>query len=127
VDHVFRVRGVQRTRHLRDHVDGAMWRQRAALGEQGCQVGAFDQAHIQVEPSIDLAEVVDRHDVRFTELGGKSAFPAEPGLEFGVSGQLRPKPLQCHNPSVDRVEGAVHVSHAAPPEQLFQAIRTEQL
>jgi hypothetical protein len=58
------VRGIQRIGDLCDDLDSSMWRERSVLGDQMGQVGPADQGHIDEQLSVDLAEVVDRDDVR---------------------------------------------------------------
>ncbi len=65
VDQAVGVRGVQCGRHLRD--DGRRPpRREGPVGPQDVlQVGALDQAHVDVQDSVDVTEVVHRNDVRF--------------------------------------------------------------
>jgi hypothetical protein len=52
------------------------------------QIAALDQPHRHEEPSIDLAEVMDRHHVRLVERRGGSRFAPETFLEYSVVGVL---------------------------------------
>ena len=51
----------------RQIVERAARLERALRAEQRSQVGALDVAHREVEQAVDLARVVDRHDVRMLE------------------------------------------------------------
>jgi hypothetical protein len=82
MDQVRGVRGVERTRDLRDDVDGTLGRERPGR-EHGGQILALDEAHIEVEASVDLAVVMDRDDVRLAEPDGQLTLPAEPRTEPG--------------------------------------------
>jgi len=90
--------------------------------QRATQVDALDQHHVQVQLTVDLAEVVDRHDVRVLQPGHDPRLAAEPDLVLAVgAGQ----PLQRHDPVVHRVVRAVHHPHPAPPQQLPDVVRPE--
>jgi hypothetical protein len=126
VDQALRVGGVERVGHLGDHVDRAVWWQRAVLGQRRAQVGALDQPHVQVEAAVDVTVVVNGHDVRFAQPRGLLALAAEPLVELGVGGELGAKALERDGALVDGVEGAMNLAHPAASDQLLQAVRPEQ-
>ena len=64
------------------------WVERTIV-EQGVQVGARDQSHRDVQPVVDLADVVDRHDVTVVQACGGADLAPEPCLELGVFTQIR--------------------------------------
>ncbi len=68
---------VQRRSDLLDdpHRPGAVQR---PIIEQGLQVAAVDQPHRHVQPPVDLANVMNRHDVRIVEARSGAGFAAEP-------------------------------------------------
>jgi hypothetical protein len=55
-------------------------------GRSRLQVGAVDQPHRDVQPAVDLADVVDRYDVRIVQSRGGARLAPEPLVEFGVLG-----------------------------------------
>jgi hypothetical protein len=61
------VGGVERSCDLSDEGDCALGRQRTLSPEQRLQVRPVDVPHRDVEESLDLPRVVDRHDVRVIE------------------------------------------------------------
>ncbi len=91
------VSGVQRGRDLVDDPDGSGRVQRS-IGEDALQVATIDQPHGHVELSVDLTEVMDRHDVRLVERSCRSGLAPEPFLVGGIVGELRGQHLQCQRP-----------------------------
>ena len=90
--------------------------------EQRPDVAALDVAHGQVEAAARLADVVDRDDVRVPHRGGRPGLAQEPGPERVVAGQFRRQDLERHRPARALVLGHVHSGHAAPADQLVQAV-----
>ena len=116
---------VQRRRDLVDDRHRAARLERA-LVDQRLQVGAVDQPHGDVQPVVDLADVVDRHDVRIVQPCGGPGFAPEPLVEIGVLGVVGEQHLQRHHP-VDRgVVGLPHLAHAATTQQLDQRVAAER-
>ena len=74
--------GVQCGGDLLDDVDGAFGSSGPVL-EQGVQVDAVDEPHGDVEPAVDLADVVDRDDVGVVEACRGAGFAAEPLSKSG--------------------------------------------
>jgi hypothetical protein len=68
--------------------DRSWWAQWAGVFEDGGQVGAFDEAHVQVELSVDFAVVVDGDDVWFGESAGGVGFALHAGAKQWVAGEL---------------------------------------
>ena len=93
--------------------------------EQGVQVGACNQPHGDVEPSVYFADVVDRDDVAVIQAGGGTDLAAEPLLEFGIVGQVREQHLQRHHAVDLAVVGTPDLAHAAAAQQLDQLVTTE--
>ena len=77
-----RVGGVERGGHLRADLERALERELLAA-QSFSEVGAVDVAHREVEPSVLLARVVDRDDVRVLERGG-DLHVAQEALAKGV-------------------------------------------
>ena len=69
-------------------IDTARGRQRA-VGEQFGDGLTVDQPHGHVQAVVDLAEIVDRHDVRLVEPGGRLGLATEPRLILRVVGEVR--------------------------------------
>ena len=79
------VGGIQRLGDLGDQVDGPVGRQRTALLDQRAEVGPVDQAHVDEQPAVDLAVVVDRDDVRLPQPRDGVGLTLEPALVLGSS------------------------------------------
>ena len=71
-DDVHRTRGVERP-----------------VGQHRLQVTALDQAHVDVELTLDFAVVVNRNDVRVIQPRRGVGFPAESLLKFFIIGEVR--------------------------------------
>ena len=65
-------------RHLSDDRHRTPRRQGTFSFDQRAQVRAVDQSHVQKEPTVHVAEVVDRDDVRLGQLRHRLALPPEP-------------------------------------------------
>jgi hypothetical protein len=48
------------------------------------EVDAVDEPHGDVEPAVDLADVIDRHDVGVVQASCGAGFAAKPLLKVGV-------------------------------------------
>ena len=121
------VRGVEGRGDLRDERDRPPAGERSVLGEERTEVPALDQAHVEEQPAVDLAVVVDRDDVRLPEPRDELGLGPEPGLELLVRGEPGRQPLHRHQSLVDGVVRAVHLAHAAPADQLLEAVGAEPL
>ena len=60
-----------------------------AVGQDVLEVVALDQPHIDIQPSLDLAEVVDRDDVGVIQACRGECLVPKPLLEHRICGQLR--------------------------------------
>ncbi len=78
------VRGVQCRRDLTDDRDRPFRRHGTAAAEHGAQVGSVDQPHVDVEVAVDLAVIMDRHDVRLLQPTRGSGFTLQPFPENRV-------------------------------------------
>ena len=67
VDEVVSVRGIQGLGDLTDEDTCPLRRDRTVLVEQRADIGAVHQAHVNEEPAIDLAEVMNGDDVRIPQ------------------------------------------------------------
>ena len=81
---------------------------------------------VDVQPAVDLADVVDRHDVRIVQPCRGAGFAAEPLLEVGVLGVVGQQHLQRHHPVDLGVVGAPHLAHPAAAKQLDQLVAAKR-
>ena len=116
---------VQRRRDLLDDRHRARRVERSGV-EQGLQVDAVDQPHGHVQATVDLADVVDRHDVGIVQACRGAGLAAEPLLEIGVLGEVGEQHLQRHDAVDGGVVGAPHLAHAAAAQQLDQPVAAER-
>ncbi len=86
------------------------------VGDQACQVGPVDVAHGDVEQAVDLAEVVERHDVCVVDRGGVAGLVDEPLAELRILGEVLGDDLEGDLAAEADVGGAVHHAHAALAE-----------
>ena len=126
VDQAGFVRGIQRGRDLLDN----RYRQRrfqrlAAVAEDRAEVATLDQPHVQVEAVVDLAEIVDRHNVRFVDARRGLRLAPEAMLEGDVLGQVRWQHLERDDAVGLGVVRPVNLAHSAPADQLLQLIVPE--
>nr|WP_281689496.1 hypothetical protein [Pseudonocardia thermophila] len=104
----------------------ARHRERALL-EDGREVAAADQGHLDEQPAVDLAVVVDRHDVGCAGASGERGLAAEAGLELLVGGELEAQPLRGDGAALPGVDRSVHLAMPPSAEQLHQHVRAELL
>ena len=119
------VRGVQSGRHLRDDRRGPRRLQRPVRPQLVLQAAALDQPHVDVEHSVDVAEVVHRDDVRFLQPRSYPRLAPETFLVARISGHLRAQELDGHHPLPDGVVGAVHLTHPTDTDQRVQLVGPE--
>ena len=125
VDQAICVRGVQSRRHLRDDRRRPPRLQRAVRPQLVLQAGAVDQAHVDVQRPVDVAEVVHGDDVRFLQPCRHPGLPPETLLIALVCGHLRTQHLHRHHPFLDGVIRAIDLAHTADTDQGAQLIRPE--
>ena len=89
------------------------------------QVGALDEAHVDVEQAVDLAVVVDRDDVRFAQLGRQRGLPLEPRAELAVLRHLPREPLEGDDAVAALVPRTEHLAHSAAADQALEPVVTE--
>ena len=127
VHHAVGVRGVERLGDLGDQVDGPLGRQRAAALDQRAEVGPVDEAHVDEQPAVDLAVVVDRDDVRLAQPGDGVGLALEAALVLRVVGQRGGQQLQRDLAVAARVVGAVDLAHAARTDDALDPVLAELL
>ena len=95
------------------------------------ELGPVDVRHRDVLDAVDLAHVVDAHDVRVSHLPGEQELALEALLEIArglrVLGDLGAHDLDRDPDPELLVPGAVHGAHPAEPEQLDDVIAPELL
>ncbi len=116
--------GIQCRRDLLDDGYGPARLERTGADEV-VQGVATDQAHVDVEVAVDLAPIVDRHDVGLLQSCRRPRLTEEPGAELLVVGKLRAQDLQRDGPALVGVDSLVYLAHAATAEQRGQLILAE--
>jgi hypothetical protein len=122
VDQTAGVRGVQDAGDGGEDRERAWWRQPPVPRDQAAQVDAVDVLHGDVEQPVRLAGVVDRHHVGVGDLPAKAGLAQEAGAEGLVVGEVLAQQLERDVPPEAELLGAVHDAHAAPADQLDQAV-----
>ena len=117
--------GVQRRGHLRDDRGGPRRGQWAVGPQQLLDAGALDQPHVDVEHTVDLAEIVHRDHVRFLQPRRHPGLTPEPLLEARVCRDLGAQQFDRHHAFLDRVVGAVYLAHSTDTDQRFQLVGSE--
>ena len=122
MDETFRVCRIESVRDLAADGERAGRVERALGAQQRTQIRTLDEAHRQVEATVDVACVVDRHDVRVLERHGELRLAGEAVVEALIEGQLRRDELQRDGPLQPQVVGPVDDAHAALADQLLDSI-----
>ena len=125
VDHLARVRGVERARDLLEDRERLVRVVRAALLDQLLEVGALHVAHRDVDEALVVAGVVDRDDVRVVDRGDRLRLADEALAEVGAAAELGRERLQRRLALEQQVLGLVDEAHAAAPEQAGDAVAGE--
>ncbi|OKH73629.1 hypothetical protein EB72_18155 [Mycobacterium sp. SWH-M1] len=86
---------------------------------------ALDEAHVDEQHTVDLAEIVHGDDVRFLQPRRHPGLAAESFLKTRVGGHLRTQQLDRHHALTRRVIGAVHLAHAPDADHRAQLIGSE--
>ncbi|PQM44595.1 hypothetical protein C1Y40_05246 [Mycobacterium talmoniae] len=116
---------VEGGRELFDDRHGAGGVQPALLGEDGGQVAALDEPHVEVEAAVDVAVVVDRHDVRVVEVRGATGVVAEALRKLRIRGELRGQHLDGDDAVGAGVVGAIHLAGVAAAHHVQQLVAPE--
>ena len=127
VHHAVGVRGVERLGDLGDQADGPLGRERAAAPDQRAEVGPVDEAHVDEQPAVDLAVVVDGDDVRLAQPRDSVGLALETALVLGVVGQGGRQQFQCDFAVAPRVVGAVDLAHATRTDDPLDSVLAELL
>lgn len=119
------VRRVERAGHLLDEGDGAVRRQRTVVQDLR-EIAALDQAHVDEQHPVDLAEVVDGDDVRVREARHRLRFAGEALAELRILRGRCVQQLQRDVPIALRVGREVDLAHAAAAEQAADLVRPQR-
>ena len=125
MDEALRVRRVERVRDLCDDRERARRIERALRAQELAQVGALHEAHDEVEAAVELARVVDRHDVRVLERHRQLRLAREALAEAFVGRELGRHQLQRDDALEAEVARAVDHAHSALPDELLGAVAEE--
>jgi hypothetical protein len=108
--------GVKRRAHVDEQSRDARPVEASLATQLVRQVGAVDEAHGDEQAPVDVADVVDGHDVRVLECRGDSrlALKARPELEIG--GKRRCDDLQRHATLQPIFASEEHRAHSAAAE-----------
>jgi hypothetical protein len=107
---------------LRADREGTRRLERALLPEECLQVAALDVSHHEVEPAVEFACVVDRHDVRMLQRSGELGLGQEPLPEAIVCRSLGRDQLHGDGPFQAAVVSAVDDSHSASADQFVDPV-----
>ena len=89
------------------HQRGGLAGRQRAVGQALGEALPLDEAHREVMLALVLADLVDRHDARMVEVGGRLGLGVEP-LDVGLVGELagedhleRDGPVEAHLPGLE--------------------------
>src|SRR5688500_11933004 len=107
--------------YLCDQGDGAAGIQPTSSDDlvEAC---AVDETHVDVEPAVTLAEVVNRNDVRVLEARRAVRLSAEPSTEVLIARDIGWKELERHGAATTSIERPVNLAHPASPEEALEAV-----
>ncbi len=85
------------------------------------EIGALDVRHRDVLDAVDLAEIMNAHDILVRDLSREQQFPFEAPLHFGrgfkIAGGSRQHDLDRHRDAKLGIPGLIDRPHATLPEQ----------
>ncbi len=122
VDQAVLVGGVEGGGDLRGDPYGVRQRQWSAQVEEAAQVAAGDVPHGDVEHSVRLAGLEDRHDVRVVDRRGHLGLVGEALAEGVVAGEFGGEQLEGDRALQAQVAGPVDDGHATAPDLALDEI-----
>ena len=118
------VRGRERRGGLNGDVEDLAQRERTALQPLAHRF-AFDEFGNDEARRLVIADFVDGQDVRMIERRRGPRFLQKPGQPLRVGAELASQHFQRDLPAEHRVGGAIHLAHAAAPEQAMNLIAAD--
>lgn len=94
-----------------------------SVGEDRFQIAAVNESHVDVEATVDLTEVVDRHDMRLVEHRRRTRLTLETLPKLAVGGQVRRQHLDRDHPGCLGVVGAPHFPMPPRPSNCIKRYR----
>ena len=125
MDETFRVCRIQGVRDLAADGKRARRVERPLRVKERPQVCSLDVAHREVEATVDVACVVDRHHVRVLERHREFRLAREALAEALIQRQLGRHQLQRDCPFQPQVVGAVDDAHPTAADQLVDPVADE--
>src|SRR6185437_15864073 len=122
MDDAATVRVGERPRHLAQHARGIRRRKRALRAQPFAERLALDIAHDEEDEAADLADAVNRHDVRMRQPGGRARFAEESLARLGADGEMRREDFDGDVAVELYVAREIDDSHAAAAELSFERI-----
>ncbi len=125
MDEAARVRRVQRVRDLAADGERARRVEHSLRVQQRPQVRSLDAAHREVETTVDVAGVVDRHHIRMFERHGELRLAREAFAETLIQRQVGRHQLERDCSLQPQIVGSVDHAHPTAAEQLLDPIAEE--
>ena len=125
VDQPARMRRVERLGQLPDELDRPRRLERTLAPQQLREVAAVDVAHGDVQQSVGVTGLVDRDDPGVVDRRGQVRLALEARPEARIARELGREQLQRDLPAEPQVRRPIHDAHAAPTEELLDAIRPD--
>lgn len=93
--------------------------------QQQRQVGALDEAHVQVELPVDFTVIVNGHHVRLLQPARVAGLTLHPHAKHGIVAERLRHQLQCHHALSHGVHGLVDLAHAAGAKLSLEVVGPE--
>ncbi len=131
MDHACRVRGNQPGDNRANDPQRFGYRQLANLCDERRQVSARDVRHRDVLDAVDLAQVVDAHDILVRDLAREQELTLEAPFDFLLGQRIpngfRPNHLQGDDDFELLVPRLIHGAHSADAEQPDDRVASKML
>ncbi len=113
MNEVVSVSGIQSLGDLTENIYCPLGCDRAVLVEQPADINAVHQAHVDEQPAIDLAEVMNRDDVRFPQPRSNVRLALESLQVLPISRERFGQELECDVSVTVCVVRLVNLAHSA--------------